>query len=184
MIVRGTRPDPRAPHWRWHLPDLVVDMRESAWHPEPTGVWTMVWCSPHESGTWPSPGCGFLWRSSGNIDCARANTDTCYRFHETSVIFTAAGGQSSSAQRRTKDILSPITVRPRVLELLIATSRTRRRLKGTNQLLKGIAVVGFNGGIEVMHVPAKHAAWITSSPKFRIAHLIEPTIHRRLLNDY
>lgn len=72
-------------------------------------------------------------------------------------MFTAAGGQSSSAQRRMKDILSPITARPMVLELLIATSRTWRRLESTNQL-KVIAVVGFNGGIEVMHVPAKHAA--------------------------
>ncbi|WP_452101137.1 hypothetical protein [Bradyrhizobium monzae] len=54
--------------------------------------------------------------------------------------------------------MSPITARPMVLELLIATSRTWRRLEGTNQLPKVIAIVGFNGGIEVMHVPAKHTA--------------------------
>ncbi|MFB6420955.1 MULTISPECIES: hypothetical protein [Bradyrhizobium] len=53
--------------------------------------------------------------------------------------------------------MSPITAKPMVLEQLIATSRTRRRLKGTNQLPKVIAVVGFDGGFEVIHVPAKHA---------------------------
>jgi hypothetical protein len=48
--------------------------------------------------------------------------------------------------------LSPITAKPMVLELLIATSRAWRRLKGTNQLPKVIAAVGYDGGI------AKHAA--------------------------
>lgn len=36
------RPDAKASNLRSHLPDLVVDTRQSAWHPQPTGAWTMV----------------------------------------------------------------------------------------------------------------------------------------------
>jgi putative transposase len=39
-----------------------------------------------------------------------------------------------------------------------AASKTWRRLKGTNQLPKVIAVVRFENGIEVIEVPANHAA--------------------------
>jgi hypothetical protein len=37
-------------------------------------------------------------------------------------------------------------------------SKTWRRLKGTNQLPKVIAGVRFNDGIEVIQMPANHAA--------------------------
>jgi hypothetical protein len=39
-----------------------------------------------------------------------------------------------------------------------AASKTWRRLKGTNQLPKVIAGVRFENGIEVIQVPANHAA--------------------------
>lgn len=141
MIVRGTRPDARASKLRWHLPDLVVDMRQSAWHPQPTGAWTAVGALLTKADL-ALAGLRILRRPSGNIDCARSHTDTYYRFHETGIVHTAAGGQSLSAQTRTKDALSSITASPMVFELPIAASRTWRRLKSTNRLPKVIAVVG------------------------------------------
>jgi hypothetical protein len=45
-----------------------------------------------------------------------------------------------------------------VFKLLCAASKTWRRLKGTNHLPKVIASVKFQDGIEVIQVPANHAA--------------------------
>jgi hypothetical protein len=45
-----------------------------------------------------------------------------------------------------------------VFKLLCAASKTWRRLKGTNHLPKVIAGVKFQDGIEVIQVPANHAA--------------------------
>ncbi|MBP1293562.1 transposase-like protein [Bradyrhizobium elkanii USDA 61] len=59
---------------------------------------------------------------------------------------------------RTKGALSPTTAKLMVFKLVIAASKTWRRLKGTNQLPKVIAGVRFNDGIEVIQVPANHAA--------------------------
>ena len=59
---------------------------------------------------------------------------------------------------RTKGSLSSTTARLMVFKLVIAASKTWRRLKGTNQLPKVIAGVKFNDGIEVIHMPANHAA--------------------------
>jgi len=59
---------------------------------------------------------------------------------------------------RTKGSLSPTTARLMVFTLLCAASKTWRRLKGTNQLPKVIAGVSFENGIEVIQVPANHAA--------------------------
>ena len=59
---------------------------------------------------------------------------------------------------RTKGSLSPTTARLMVFKLVVAASKTWRRLKGTNQLPKVIAGVRFNDGIEVIHMPANHAA--------------------------
>jgi transposase-like protein len=59
---------------------------------------------------------------------------------------------------RTKGSLSSTTARLMVFKLVIAASKTWRRLKGTNQLPKVIAGVRFNDGIEVIHMPANHAA--------------------------
>ena len=58
---------------------------------------------------------------------------------------------------RTKGALSSTTARLMVFKLVIAASKTWRRLKGTNQLPKVIAGVRFNDGIEV-RMPANHAA--------------------------
>ena len=46
----------------------------------------------------------------------------------------------------------------REIVLGAAASKTWRRLKGTNQLPKVIAGVRFENGIEVIQVPANHAA--------------------------
>ena len=59
---------------------------------------------------------------------------------------------------RTKGSLSSTTARLMVFKLLCAASKTWRRLKGTNQLPKVIAGVRFENGIEVIEVPANHAA--------------------------
>jgi transposase-like protein len=59
---------------------------------------------------------------------------------------------------RTKGSLSPTTARLMVFKLLCAASKTWRRLKGTNHLPKVIAGVRFQDGIEVIQVPANHAA--------------------------
>jgi transposase-like protein len=59
---------------------------------------------------------------------------------------------------RTKGSLSPTTARMMVFKLLCAASKSWRRLKGTNQLPKVIAGVRFENGIEVIQVPANHAA--------------------------
>jgi transposase-like protein len=45
-----------------------------------------------------------------------------------------------------------------VFKLIIAASKTWRRLNGTNQLPKVIGGVGFQDGIEVIEVPANRAA--------------------------
>ena len=59
---------------------------------------------------------------------------------------------------RTKGSLSSTTAKLMVFKLVIAASKTWRRLKGTNQLPKVIAGVRFQDGIEVIEVPANHAA--------------------------
>lgn len=59
---------------------------------------------------------------------------------------------------RTKGSLSPTTAKLMVFKLLSAASKTWRRLKGTNQLPKVIAGVRFQDGIEVIEMPANHAA--------------------------
>lgn len=59
---------------------------------------------------------------------------------------------------RTKGSLSSTTARLMVFKLVVAASKTWRRLKGTNLLPKVIAGVRFNDGIEVIHMPANHAA--------------------------
>ena len=59
---------------------------------------------------------------------------------------------------RTKGAPSSTTARLMVFKLVIAASKTWRRLKGTNQLPKVIAGVRFNDGIEVIQMPANHAA--------------------------
>jgi transposase-like protein len=59
---------------------------------------------------------------------------------------------------RTKGSLSSTAAKLMVFKLIIAASKTWRRLKGTNQLPKVIAGVRFQDGIEVIDVPANHAA--------------------------
>jgi transposase-like protein len=59
---------------------------------------------------------------------------------------------------RTKGSLSSTTAKLMVFKLIIAASKTWRRLKGTNQLPKVIAGVKFKDGIEVIEAPANHAA--------------------------
>ena len=59
---------------------------------------------------------------------------------------------------RTKGSLSSTTAKLMVFKLLCAAAKTWRRLKGTNQLPKVIAGVKFENGIEVIELPANHAA--------------------------
>jgi putative transposase len=59
---------------------------------------------------------------------------------------------------RTKGSLSSTTTKLMVFKLIIAASKTWRRLNGTNQLPKVIGGVRFQDGIEVIEAPANHAA--------------------------
>ena len=59
---------------------------------------------------------------------------------------------------RTKGSLSPNTARLMVFKLVMAASKTWRRLKGENQLPKVIAGVTFNDGTETVDLPSNHAA--------------------------
>ena len=59
---------------------------------------------------------------------------------------------------RTKGSLSSTTAKLMVFKLVIAASKTWRRLKGANHLPKIVAGVKFQDGIEVLEVPENHAA--------------------------
>ena len=59
---------------------------------------------------------------------------------------------------RTKGALSQKTARLMVFTLARAASKTWRRLKGKNQLPKVITGVTFKNGVEVIKMPAHHAA--------------------------
>ena len=59
---------------------------------------------------------------------------------------------------RTKGSLSPTTAKLMVFKLIVAASKTWRRLKGTNQLPKVVGGVKFQDGVEVIEAPANHAA--------------------------
>jgi transposase-like protein len=64
----------------------------------------------------------------------------------------------ATVRHRTVRTKGSTTARLMVFKLLCAASKTWRRLKGTNQLPKVIAGVSFENGIEVIQVPANHAA--------------------------
>jgi len=59
---------------------------------------------------------------------------------------------------RTKGTLSAKTAKLMVFKLVDAAAKTWRRLKGENQLPKVIAGIKFQNGIEVIKMPAHHAA--------------------------
>ena len=59
---------------------------------------------------------------------------------------------------RTKGSLSTTTAKLMVFKLITAAAKTWRRLKGENQLPKVIQGVRFQNGIEVIEMPAHHAA--------------------------
>jgi transposase-like protein len=59
---------------------------------------------------------------------------------------------------RTKGALSPKTAKLMVFKLINAAAKTWRRLNGENQLPKVVQGVKFQNGIEVIEMPAHHAA--------------------------
>ena len=59
---------------------------------------------------------------------------------------------------RTKGALSPTTAKLMVFKLVMAASKTWRRLKGENQLPKVVAGVTFRDGTEVVVSPDHRAA--------------------------
>jgi putative transposase len=59
---------------------------------------------------------------------------------------------------RTKGSLSQKTAKLMVFKLVFAAARTWRRLKGENQLPKIVRGVRFQNGVEVIEMPANHAA--------------------------
>ena len=59
---------------------------------------------------------------------------------------------------RTKGALSPTTARLMVFKLVMAASKTWRRLKGENQLPKVVAGVTFRDGTQVTDLPSNRAA--------------------------
>jgi hypothetical protein len=68
---------------------------------------------------------------------------------------------------RTKGSLSSTTARLMVFKLVMAASKTWRRLMGENQLPKVIAGVRFRDGIEVIPMPAKSAIARSAMPPAR-----------------
>ena len=59
---------------------------------------------------------------------------------------------------RSKGSLSAMTAKLMVFKLVTAAAKTWRRLKGENQLPKVVQGVRFHNGIEVIEMPAHHAA--------------------------
>jgi hypothetical protein len=59
---------------------------------------------------------------------------------------------------RTKGLLSPRTAKLMVFKLVAAVAKTWRRLKEENQLPKVVRGVKFQNGVEVIEMPADHAA--------------------------
>ena len=59
---------------------------------------------------------------------------------------------------RTKGSLSQKTAKLMVFKLVLAAAKTWRRLKGQNQLPKLVEGVRFQNGVEVIEMPANHAA--------------------------
>jgi putative transposase len=59
---------------------------------------------------------------------------------------------------RTKGALSAKTAELMMFKLVNAAAKTWRRLKGENQLPKVVQGVKFQNGIEVIELPAHHAA--------------------------
>ena len=59
---------------------------------------------------------------------------------------------------RTKGALSQKTAKLMVFKLVFAAAKTWRRLKGENQLPKIVRGVRFQNGVEVIEMPANHAA--------------------------
>ena len=59
---------------------------------------------------------------------------------------------------RTKGSLSQRTAKLMVFKLVAAAAKTWRRLKGENQLPKVVRGVRFQNGVEVIEMPANHAA--------------------------
>ena len=59
---------------------------------------------------------------------------------------------------RTRGVLSQDTARLMVFKLVMAAAKTRRRLKGENQLPKVVQGVTFTNGVEVINTPAQNAA--------------------------
>ena len=57
---------------------------------------------------------------------------------------------------RTRGSLSSTTAKLMVFELIIAASKTWRRVQGENQLPKVIGGVKLQNGIDVIEVPANH----------------------------
>jgi putative transposase len=59
---------------------------------------------------------------------------------------------------RTKGALSATTAKLMVFKLVIAAAKTWRRLKGEDQLPKFVRGVKFQNSIEIIEMPAHHAA--------------------------
>jgi hypothetical protein len=59
---------------------------------------------------------------------------------------------------RTKGALSAKTAKLMVFKLVNVAAKTWRRLKGENQLPKVVQGIKFQNGIEVIEMPAHHAA--------------------------
>ncbi len=73
---------------------------------------------------------------------------------------------------RTKGALSAKTAKLMVFKLVTAAAKTWRRLNGENQLPKVVQGIKFQNGIEVIEMPAHHAA---DRPRHPISRIAPPT---------
>ncbi|WP_445220060.1 hypothetical protein ACKWRH_08070 [Bradyrhizobium sp. Pa8] len=72
------------------------------------------------------------------------------------VFVTGAGSDGHAFGAQSHELATSAAAKTMVFTLVTAASRTRRRLKGTNQLPK-VAGVGFNDGIEIIQELANQA---------------------------
>lgn len=122
--------------------------------------------------------------TAGAIECLVKDRDALVAFYDflaehwhhlrtTTNLVESVFATGRDTMVRTKGSLSPTTARPMVFKLVIAASRTWRRLNGINQSTKVVAVVRSTTAL-TSSKRRQTKRLITSSLKSRIAQLTGP----------
>jgi len=122
------------------------ETRRKAW-----GSGRFRWCSP--------PACRRIPAWSRGTNCVKVDFPAEHWDHlRTSNPIESVFATVRHRTVRTKGALSAKTAKLMVFKLVNAAAKTWRRLKGENQLPKVVRGVKFQNGIEVIKMPAHHAA--------------------------